>query len=410
MEHRLVLREPSRLARKWLLVAFVLLLHFMIVQPAGFPLTIAPLAGLVFFAWNYQVKMTLAGYIGWALLALVPFANMALSLSAYSVDFVRSYALWMFNLTLLWLGVNARIGRPASWLPTAAFAALIFLTVFSAVQSTLVYLGSDALFDLFGSHQYMGESNAKNVVVGRFGRASALYLEPSFSAFVLLTLMTLCLLAGYWARLALLICGVAFLFNQSMTGIVAFVAIATLYLALERPEWSRRLLNIGAAIVLAATVAFLMRSYLLYRLLEFGMEGTSGYYRMVAPIVVLRDVLATRPLGVPFGQLQSVLGSYRIAHGASIGTSLDNGAYVLVFYFGWLGVAALIVLLGALLRGWLTGNRPLLVGSTYLLFSLLFSGGILLPEYAFLVMLIIYQYRLAVAGSPTGQTYAPAST
>ena len=77
-------------------------------------------------------------------------------------------------------------------------------------------------------------------------------------------------------------------------------------------------------------------------------------------------------------------------------TSLDNGFYVVVFYFGWLGILLLLTLLYSVLKI----SRSSGLGSynwiapIWLFSSLFFSGGIVAPEFGIMSFLVIASFRL----------------
>jgi putative colanic acid polymerase len=112
----------------------------------------------------------------------------------------------------------------------------------------------------------------------------------------------------------------------------------------------------------------------------------------VGPLQILRDTLEHFPLGHPFGSLTSTVADYGILNGAAAGSSLDNGFYVIVFYYGWLGVVLSVVLLawavGKLVRASrYVGYGPAIV-AIWAVGTLFFSGGIMLPEYLFTLWLL----------------------
>lgn len=341
------------------------------------------------------------------------------------VEFLRTYALWAFSsLTILFsykLPILARHVNSES-LEKAAFACLVVLCAFSLTQTVaFAGLGSTVLYNPFGQHQYLGEYDVSRFANARIIRAPGFYLEPSFNAFVITSLYAICLLGNFRLWISSILTLSALFFIQSVTGLIVFIVIWLLVLmniqfgkSKARKTWGRLgIVNLvlALAIMFSGGVGGIVKAPgadAATRLTEINAPGSSGYYRMVAPLTVIRDVLTYNPLGKPLGHIEETLVKYQLKNGQQQGTSLDNGLYLLVFYFGWLGVVFIAFLIVNILKqiGSPTGsNKVLALG--FVLASLNFSGGILLPEYIFLLILVLYQFRLQQLSSTSEYNYAP---
>ncbi len=133
---------------------------------------------------------------------------------------------------------------------------------------------------------------------------------------------------------------------------------------------------------------------LFYRLSEINTEGTSGYWRLIAPQKIIINAFSTTPFGVPFGQVENFVTSLGLVHGNTIGSSIDNGMALLIFYFGVFGVGFLIYILFQIVKFTLLGNYKKLMFWVYAFMSLQFTGGVFLPEFTLLLVFLIYSYRL----------------
>jgi putative colanic acid polymerase len=140
-------------------------------------------------------------------------------------------------------------------------------------------------------------------------------------------------------------------------------------------------------------------SYLANRLNSTYTVGSSANYRLIAPQEILQDVLSKDLLGRPLGSIQETVGSYGSLNGIETGTSLDNGFYVIIYYMGWVGVCVLLALALLTVRG---AFRPqghfrsialVWLIPPWLLGSLLFSGGIVLPEFVITTVLLLAVYK-----------------
>lgn len=265
------------------------------------------------------------------------------------------------------------------------FIALIVVTVLTVLQVATGSRGNLSFFNLFGEHQYLYQYNA-NVEFSPLPRAAAFYLEPSYAAFVAGSLAIALVASRRHVISAWMLGSVALLAVRSATGLVVFVAAAIVALLVSRSRW-RFPSTIGLLIL--ATIAV---PYLTGRFDSTFTTGSSAYYRLIGPLQVLRDTLNRYPLGHPFGSLSTTVADYGILNGVSAGDSLDNGFYVLIFYFGWLGVVASAALLVWALREVVRAHRSRRPGravvAVWSVGSLFFSGGIMLPEYLLTLWLL----------------------
>ena len=387
---------PSQLLDEAIIVGGCVLLHLMLAEPAGYPLTIAPAAVTLVLVRHYAGRMSMLKMTAWLALLLIPFVNVLGAPSDTLAKFVRTYGLYVFNVSVLWWATAARIDRCRNDIVRGAFAALAVVACFSAAQSGLAFLtGSNALYNIFGNHQYLHlyDTDLHNTGSGSWSRAQGFYLEPSFGALVMVTMWVVCTLANYRVGAAGLIMAGALFFNRSFSGILTFMFLLAIHLGLSLGKRVSLFVKLAVTIGCVLIAAVVLRQVLLARLAELNVEGASAYYRLISPLVVLRDVLQSRPFGVEMGQVESFLAPYGLLQTGSEGNTLDNGLYVLVFYFGWLGIAAVTGLLATIASHIMRGRREAAIFWGYLLLSLGFSGAILVPEYAFLLVLVIYQYR-----------------
>jgi hypothetical protein len=125
--------------------------------------------------------------------------------------------------------------------------------------------------------------------------------------------------------------------------------------------------------------------------LHFMFFRRRGYPPTITPFAVL----VNDPLDKPFGQCEETLSPCHLLNGTEYGASLDNGMYLLVFYFGWAGIAllALLIIRMLMIVFSLDGIKELIL-LAFVLSSLQFSGGILLPEYVLLLVMALYQFKL----------------
>lgn len=265
--------------------------------------------------------------------------------------------------------------------------ALVAIVLISIGQVLLGTIGSDLLFNPFGTNQYLHEYRP-NIGLVQFPRAHGFFLEPSYNAFVIgsVAAALLCLQRYTKTTVALAVFGLVAC--QSATGLLLLVLFLAFVATRSRPT-----IAIASAALILGVVLY-AGDYLWIRLLSFNTEGSSAYYRVFAPVEVLMDVLAHSPLGMPLGSVEQVMSRYGLQMAGVQASSLDNGFYVIIFYFGWLGVLFLAVMLLCTLAA--TRNHVAhsfaWMAPTWLFSSLFFSGGIMAPEFAIMTFIVIASY------------------
>lgn len=382
---------------RWSLIFSILFIHFMFAQPTGFPLTIAPFAIAALLFFHIKLTITWRSLIITTCLVFWPFIVLGVYLQlggeADILRFGRTYSLWIYAIIPVILIIFSSLKRIYDY-NHEFLMILVIVGIYSLLQVLSAKLFSSYFFyNPFGTFTYMNEYR---IVGGSYERAPAFFLEPSFNAFIMFFLVSAILINTTKTRLsvwALLLGSFFVILSGSSAGILAMGMLASFWLIFYgvTNKFIRVLVVLTAPFILA-----LFSSYILAgRLSEVDIEGTSGYWRLIAPLTILDTVLTKYPLGVPFGQIEAFVFPFGLLHGEGIGTSIDNGLYVIFFYFGWLAFPFFIVLIYKLFQSILLAD---FVGSIFwwfILASLQFSGGIFLPEYIYPFLLVLIQFRKA---------------
>ncbi|OUE31569.1 putative colanic acid biosynthesis protein [Clavibacter michiganensis] len=362
--------------------------HFMIVRAAGYPVTLGLVVGvpllLLLSRGGYALRLILGLC---AVIALTSSSALVTGMEGSDpLSFLRTLAL--FILAVIVLLASSR-GLDRDFIRSSAFSTSISVTLtvvvaLSVLQVAAGALGSEAFFNVFGPFQYLYEYQPY-LQFNPIPRAQGFFLEPSYDAFVIGTLTMISLLTGRHFRGTVAVGILGILMSRSATGLLLLLIIGVVVALRSRP---------GASIVVLsglAVVGIASGPYLQTRLESFSTSGSSTNYRLVAPLKVLGDTLLHTPIGHPLGSVSNILLGYDLYNGAELGTSLDNGLYVLVFYFGWIGIVLIAALAVAAVRASLRRGRSTwgAVAPLWLFGTLFFSGGIMLPEYAVTTSLLI---------------------
>ena len=384
----------------FILIASVILMHFVIARPYGYPLTIMPFVIIIFMllhfkndAWSHRTLLLWLGLIFWPFFILLSYT--ALGGVTDFVDFIRTYLLWLFSVSIILACARSRIKRVVSY----SRGLLIAFGVVGAVATAQIigaeWFGLNFIYTLFRKHAYVAYEYDEASLLGNiYERAHGFYLEPSFCAFVVFSLLSALMLTKQPGRgkLCLLVLGMLSMWIiGSASGILMMIVLTTLgVVSLLKTHVARRLLLVmGGLLSIPVAIASLGG-----RLAEISIEGSSGYWRLIAPLTILKNVFVNYPLGVPFGQIESFLAPMGLQHGRGVGTSIDNGMYCLAFYFGWCAVFFISWLVFRLANAVLHDHFVDAVYWWYIIGALQFSGGIFVPEFVYPVLLVTYLYRV----------------
>lgn len=387
--------------RGCLVVATVIFQHLELITVLGYAVTLGLLTGLLLLATTWT-------HANWPLLALVLSAVVVLStantlLSGYDEPgtFAGTFALFLLSSTIFVLGASSPL---SSFIGSKAFEVAVFVSLtavvsLSVVQTLTGALDIDFFFNPFREAQFGYQYNPDLLFV-TFARAEGFFLEPSYDAFVIGTLGVILLSLTPRRRIAILALTVSGLVaTQSAIGL-GLLAVGAV-IAVVRAVSRARARYIWASVAVVALLAVLIAPTLIRRLSTLADVGSSANYRILAPLPVLRDVLAGHPLGMPPGSVYEVVASYDLQmFGVEQTQSLDNGFYVLIYYFGVIGILLIVALLVWVIRA-LLARRPRGESDTqwiapfWLVGSLIFSGGIMAPEFALMTWLVLMAYRHA---------------
>ncbi|MFC5931869.1 putative colanic acid polymerase WcaD [Cryobacterium melibiosiphilum] len=373
--------------------------HFQIATIGGYFLTLGLFSGLLLIAVVVKHPPYGRQTVVWALIIGLAALAAVLSPATQSGDFTQTLLLFLltsFIVVTATGGIRSEIVRSPQF-ARGLFAALVVVSGICVGQVALGTLGSDLLFNPFGPFQYF-HAYAPGLQFGGIPRAQGFYLEPSYASFVIGSVAVALLSLGRKPKSTATLALFGLLACQSATGLLVFAAIVVVVALRSKPKLALFVL------VLGVTGAAIVGDYLVLRLSSITEVGTSANYRLLAPLEVLRDVLLHSPFGQPLGSVSDVISSYGFRMAGVPASSLDNGLYVIIFYFGWAGLVAVLIwfllTLGQVLRLNSAGLAWRRIAPLWLFASLLFSGAIMAPEYGLMAWLVIVAFRQSLTPSP----------
>lgn len=369
--------------------------HFQLLKIGTYSLTLGLLTGAVAILLASRTLPLIRITLVWALIV---------SLSSLAAMFAPDIQLsWKFLTNLLMFLLSSLFVVTASgglrdesvdqgrfWL--AIRLALGTVVLLSVAQTITGSMGSLVLFNPFGDFQFQHRYNP-HLEFNPVPRAHGFFLEPSYDAFVIGALSVALLCRGAYFRSTMVLALIGMASCQSATGLILILGIAMLIAVKSSPKVAVPI-AFGGAVLLVY-----FGDYLRSRVESIADVGSSGNYRLIAPLQVIGDVLTTHPLGMPLGSIYDVIPTYGLVmDGVEQTISLDNGVYVVIYYFGWFGMLML-----GLLFAWachslfrrspsMTDRRYDWVVPVWLVGSLLFSGGIMAPEFGIMTWLTVISF------------------
>lgn len=391
-------KEPhfGKLSVGHFFVTFLLLFaQFKVVEVEGFdvPLSLFSLAILALWLLDFK-KLGNNTILFFLLLSFTIVIKIAIDMSP-SVRLSANYnTALLFFVSVIFLIIFSTVGirkwSEGKWHSMIRFALYIIATSIILQYFFVNIMGSmDFLTPLGDSIVYGRISEIR--LFSLFGyRMPGTYIEPSFAALVIFTLILILSLKKVYL-LDLAVSAACLFVVQSALGIIIFLGFV-IYIKLlpKKNNWKNMLLLLGVAII----SIWILLAYAPGRLNELSIEGTSGYYRFIFPLQVVLETLKGYWLGIPFGSMEEFTLSFGVMNGGNIGSSIDNGLAVLFIYFGWAAVLFLALALMHLIKK--ARNVSIIKFSVGVFLMLMFTGGVFLFTFCMLLCLLIYSLRINV--------------
>lgn len=373
-------------------VISIITLHFSFYKVDTFPLTFAPFFIAAFFLVFYHMKIKLIGVLV-AIIALgIPWMNIfqVVFIESGMEDFIKQYALWSVAVGAVVFALYGCIkqGTTSIYISKIAYWSLLIITTYSVLQVVLhSWLGVTVLYNPWGEFQYLYQFNYE-LFPGNI-RAPGFFLEPSFNAWVILSLLLILLLKNYKVYSSIACTIIAILVINSFAGIIALFSLLTVLAFTHIKKINIKVLSIIVLTLIGVGVV----SVYYARLAEVFMPGTSVHIRLVAPLMLINHVILQEGniIGIALGQAPNIVAQFMIYEGVYMHRGIDNGLHLLFVSFG---IIAFVVLISSLVFVMLNlGNRRLLLLFTYIILAIQFSGGIWAPEFVYVLCIVLFAYR-----------------
>lgn len=387
-----------RICSYLLLPLIYLLVNVKIAQLGeSFPITIVtflPVLLLLYVDKLNLKKLMISLGIGFGLTAFNYIFGQSLDASKY----VTSTMLFVYIVIIIGMvwSIRFKTISPHNYRKILRFFYIVvgLIVVLAAMEMAQIILtGGSSLMEIISKYLIYSNSYVLNFI--KFGgkRTTALYFEPAFFALALISIWLSIKQFGIKTPKtdAMILAGIVL--SGSFSGVMTFILFYLL-------EWAFQYLNKEAIkkklpLAIISLTVFLVGvifafPYISERLGDLGTEGSSSYYRIIGPLVMVGYSLTHIDGVVRFGSLYEYVASFGIFNGADVGKTIDNGLYLLIIYFSWFAVLLTLWYLFKVFKMMINAfgdNRNFRV-QLYLFtpVSLFFTGSIFSPEYAFLIV------------------------
>jgi putative colanic acid polymerase len=386
-------------AYRWysgMLLSCLLLLNFSPIKPVGYPLTLAPL--IIPFLALYVVRFNLSFKLVGVFFILSSFIlfKCIFDIVVYDVNLVglfRTWALIQFFLLSLII-IKLPIVNSNMFGSTLQFTLMIFIALTAVIVTfqfvSYYVLGDISVFRVWGGMGYNEQSYViKSIEHGRV-RANGLYFEPSFLALVIFSTTS-----------AIMI------FQQSIFSTInkryvciLFMSTFIIYLSGSRAGLISLSLLLLLPIIERMKLTYFILVFTLVSIILIALGNSEAsidssiYYRLIAPLEIIGASLDQYTFGVPLGSMESFILSVGVLNGTEFGQTLDNGWYLIAFYFGWIGVFFVLLFLLFCIFLFVIGDRAQRILIIYLVLAPIFTGAVFSPEFFILMYVVCMSYKL----------------
>jgi len=373
-------------------------MHFVLIEPITFPVVVFPLVTM-WLLLNTKFELT---YLLVALV-LVIYASLLGMHSENSEEFMKSFILFISFISALLLASKTKLINSHFFeISLRLFVWLsFFLALFTILQAISLNLFSSYTFinplGPFGRAGPGGEVYVPHILAV-LKKSNAVFSEPSVCGWFLAlaaaitinwngsrerfkSIMPLTMLVG---------AGI----TGAMSGLLNAIIIVLFWAYLTQKGGKGLLLKGGVLLVVILAVTVLL-SYapISDRMGEISREGSSTYYRIAAPLMLLADSLPNYPFGHALGQIDYIASkSYMVNWEGGAQFGIHNSFFTIIYYFGIVGVIASLWYLYFTCRAVILKRKSSLI---LLALMLVFSetGGLWSPEITLLITYCILIIR-----------------
>jgi len=355
----------------------------------NYPITVGLISLPFVLALLYELKLKIDFFLVTLILVMQSLTIGILNNRIDYSQFLRTLVLFTISIVCIAICIGSKLKTLGSQNVKYFEYTYILLTLFSVLQVAFGEL-FPILNKPFGS--FTNYYAIQGTYFGEIARASGFYNEPSYNALISISLVPIfCATLKGKSLTRILSLGMIYaLTTYSLAGIVYFMILGLVIAT--RVKISKRLLMLIYLGFIASTF-----SYVGTRIESINTSGSSLNFRIIAPFKALKAILPENLFGIPLGSVEQEMFQIGLLNGQNIGTSIDNGIYLFVMYFGATAIL-LIILTGIVFYRYTITVKNfsaldfLVLGTP--IFTLTLTGAVFTPEFVIIESLAIYGTRL----------------
>ena len=336
-------------------------------------LAIALLIGINFIAKD-NVKFILFFIILNMILSLLNVVNLT------NNEFLKSYVLCIIYFSFVYITRSTKNKDKALYYYTIGIKILV---IFGILQFMVRLFGINFI-ESFVNNPFGGNTIGGNLelsYLGIFTRTNSLYYEPSI--FGLVTLSSVAVLwylkdidSSYYKKSNIILSYIGVIISFSATALIglAFLIILRIFLLKKI-----NLKKIGFILIgfITSVIIFINTQN---RISEIFKLGTSGYYRVIAPMKLIVSIIKDGYLfGIGIGQVENYIKlkdpiyMYKMGEFSwNLGLTIDNVLYMIIITFGFLSIVILYIFLNFIIINLNKRNIYIFIAFIFLLIG---TGG-----------------------------------
>lgn len=371
---------------------FLLCIIFIHFDPTGFKITIGIFFLLSFLFTFFKFKFY--NYAPYTLLLIsffyplfIFFYNKELNITF--LVFFKPFILYILSAIIHILIIYLPIKKNYFDFTTILKPSLILILSIVSIQffSSFIF-HKPLLYNLFGIFQYSNLNPVDELTANFFPRTQGFYLEPSYLAFVTITLICISINLNKFTRFSFIIGGLIIFMSGSRGGFLGLFLILMTQLfsnfkfnSFKSYSYFSLLLVFGFFLVIPVLSLLTLDS--------INTVNSSQYVRFYQGFNLSTFVLSKYLLGIPLGALEN---AFQISSGES--SSIFSFFIFNIIYHGWLSFFLLIFIFYNLLFSKIHKNRKTYI-FLYLLLYFNMTGIIIAPDTYFWFFCFYYTYRLS---------------
>ena len=376
----------------WILLPVgITFLQFQLAFIFQYPITVGLLVLPFLMFTLFRPVLPVRNFVIILLLLEQSILNFLLNPNENPAQFVRTFILVAICILFVSISISSPLKLPSERLLNSLSTIFFGFTLLSGMQ---YFLGDyiPTLNRPFG--RFTNYYALLNSTYGEHFRSTAFFNEPSYNALVASSFIPFIFYRFSGTKRSIyLTAGLAYVFfAHSLAGIL-------LYGVLTSANFFSKSSSKKILIFALPTFVFLLSNFITERSSSINIPGSSSNFRLIAPILAAKKIVPENPFGIVLGSLERHMHVLGFLNGTSIGTSLDNGIFLIILYFGLVGLLAVILVFSIIS---IKMNQQLKQGNkdwSLLLIPplmLLFTGGVFTPEFVLILSFAIYFIRIGI--------------